>query len=231
MTAGNKIPKLVALVPVRHESERVPGKNYRELAGKPLYAYILDTLQQCPEIEQIVVDTDSPIIMHGIRTDFPGVVLLDRPQHLRGGNVPMNQVLIHDVAEVPAQFYLQTHSTNPLLKAGTISKALEKYFAAFPDNDSLFSVTQLQARLWSAETEPLNHDPAELIRTQHLAPVFVENSCLYVFERESFLQLGNRIGDNPIKFEIEPNEAIDIDQESDFAVVECLSQSAATSPR
>jgi len=231
VTVGNNIPKLAALVPMRHESERVPGKNYRPLAGKPLYAHILDTLQQCPEIERIVVDTDSPIIKQGIRTDFPGVVLLDRPQHLRGGHVPMNQVLMHDATEVPAQFYLQTHSTNPLLKAGTISKALEIFFAAFPENDSLFSVTQLQARLWNAETEPLNHDPAELIRTQDLAPVFIENSCLYVFERESFLQHGNRIGDSPIKFEIETNEAIDIDQESDFSVVECLSQSAATSPR
>jgi CMP-N-acetylneuraminic acid synthetase len=222
VAVGNKIPKLVALVPMRHESERVPGKNYRELAGKPLYAHILDTLQQCAEIEQIVVDTDSPIISEGIRADFPGVMLLDRPQRLRGGNVPMNQVLIHDVTEVPAQFYLQTHSTNPLLKTGTISKALEEYFAAFPESDSLFSVTRLQARLWNAETEPLNHDPTELIRTQDLAPVFVENSCLYVFERESFLQHGNRIGDRPIRFEIDANEAIDIDQESDFALVKYL---------
>lgn len=231
MTVGNKIPKLVALVPMRHESERVPEKNYRPLAGKPLYAHILNTLQQCPEIERIVVDTDSPIIKQGIRTDFPGVVLLDRPQRLRGGHIPMNQVLMHDATKVPAHFYLQTHSTNPLLKARTISKALEIFFAAFPENDSLFSVTQLQARLWNAETEPLNHDPAELIRTQDLAPVFIENSCLYLFERESFLQHGNRIGDSPIKFEIEPDEAIDIDQESDFSLVECLSQSAATSPR
>ncbi len=222
VTVGSTIPKLVALVPMRHESQRVPEKNYRPLAGKPLYAHILETLQQCLEIERIVVDTDSPIINQGIRDDFPGVVLIDRPQHLRGGHVPMNRVLLHDVTEVPAQFYLQTHSTNPLLKAGTISKALEKFFATFPDSDSLFSVTQLQARLWNAETEPLNHDPAELIRTQDLAPVFIENSCLYVFERESFLQHGNRIGDSPIKFEIEPDEAIDIDQESDFALVKYL---------
>jgi len=231
VTEGNKIPNLVALVPMRHVSERVPEKNYRPLAGKPLYAHILETLHQCPEIERIVVDTDSPIISEGIRDDFPGVVLLDRPPHLRGGRVPMTQVLMHDVTEVPAQFYLQTHSTNPLLKAGTISKALETFFAAFPENDSLFSVTELQARLWNADNEPLNHDPAELIRTQDLAPVFVENSCLYIFERESFLQHGNRIGMNPLRFAIEANEAIDIDQESDFSIVECISQTAETSPR
>ena len=221
---GNVQPKVIALVPMRHESERVPQKNFRPLAGKPLYAHILETLQACAHVSQIVVDTDSPTIWQGIEAAFPEIVLLDRPERLRGSDVPMNEVLQHDVTQVPAQFFLQTHSTNPLLKATTIKRALEEFFAAYPENDSLFSVTRLQARLWSADTEPLNHDPAKLIRTQDLAPVFLENSCLYIFERESFLQRENRIGDSPIRFEIEPNEATDIDQESDLAVVECLVQ-------
>ena len=221
---GNVQPKVIALVPMRHESERVPQKNFRPLAGKPLYAHILETLQACAHVSQIVVDTDSPTIWQGIEAAFPEIVLLDRPERLRGGDVPMNEVLQHDVTQVPAQFFLQTHSTNPLLKATTIKRALEEFFAAYPENDSLFSVTRLQARLWSADTEPLNHDPAKLIRTQDLAPVFLENSCLYIFERESFLKGENRIGKSPIRFEIEPNEATDIDQESDLAVVECLVQ-------
>ena len=223
-SAGNVQPKVVALVPMRHESERVPQKNFRLLAGKPLYAHILETLQACAQVEQIVVDTDSPTIWEGVEVGFPSILLLERPKHLRGGDVPMNEVLLHDVSQVPAQFYLQTHSTNPLLKAATIKRALEEFFTAYPEHDSLFSVTRLQARLWSAGTEPINHDPAELIRTQDLAPVFLENSCLYIFERKSFLQRKNRIGSNSLRFEIEPNEAIDIDRESDFAVVECLVQ-------
>ncbi len=223
-SAGNVQPKVIALVPMRHESERVPQKNFRPLAGKPLYAHILETLQACAHVSQIVVDTDSPTIWEGIEAAFPEIVLLDRPERLRGGHVPMNEVLLHDVTQVPAQFFLQTHSTNPLLKATTIKRALEEFFAAYPENDSLFSVTRLQARLWSADTEPLNHDPAELIRTQDLAPVFLENSCLYIFERESFLKGENRIGKSPIRFEIEADEAIDIDRESDFAVVECLAR-------
>ena len=223
-SAGNVRPQVVALVPMRHESERVPNKNFRPLAGKPLYAHILETLQTCAQVDRIVVDTDSPTIRKGIETDFPDILLLERPERLRGSDVQMNEVLLHDVSQVPAQFYLQTHSTNPLLKAATISRALERFFAAYPENNSLFSVTRLQARLWSAGTEPINHDPAELIRTQDLAPVFLENSCLYIFERESFLKRENRIGDNPLRFEIEADEAIDIDRESDFAVVECLAQ-------
>ena len=223
-SAGNVHPRVIALVPMRHESERVPQKNFRLLAGKPLYAHILETLQACAQVKQIVVDTDSPTIWDGIEAGFPEIVLLERPERLRGGHVPMNEVLLHDVSQVPTQFYLQTHSTNPLLKATTIKRALEEFFAAYPENDSLFSVTRFQARLWSAGAEPINHDPAELIRTQDLAPVFLENSCLYIFERESFLQRKNRIGSNPLRFEIEADEAIDIDRESDFAVVECLVQ-------
>ena len=66
--------KIVALVPMRHHSQRVPGKNYRLLAGKPLYQHIIETLLACPEIDQVVVDTDSPPIIEGLRQDFPQVV-------------------------------------------------------------------------------------------------------------------------------------------------------------
>ena len=57
------LEKIVALVPMRHDSVRVPGKNYRPIAGKPLYHHILETLLACPEITQVVVDTDSPVIL------------------------------------------------------------------------------------------------------------------------------------------------------------------------
>ena len=70
---------IVALVPMRHHSQRVAGKNYRPLAGKPLYAYIIQTLLACPEIGQVVVDTDSPVIMEGLSAQFPTVRVLERP--------------------------------------------------------------------------------------------------------------------------------------------------------
>ena len=220
MTEGGGIPNLIALLPMRHKSERVPEKNYRPLNGRPLYAYILETLQQCAEIERIVVDTDSPIIHQGIRSVFPDVQLLDRPEHLRRGDVPMNEVLAHDAEEVPAEFYLQTHSTNPLLKPGTISRAIARFFEGYPENDSLFSVTPLRARLWDAKKNPLNHDPGVLLNTQDLEPVFLENSCLYIFRRELFLRSRNRIGTHPLMFETSLEEALDIDTESDFQLAE-----------
>jgi len=214
--------RLVALVPMRHHSERVPGKNYRPLAGRPLYSHILAALNSCPELNNIVVDTDSPLIWEGVRQEFPEVVLLDRPDHLRDARVAMNDVLLHDASQVEAGFYLQTHSTNPLLRPETISRAIARFFDAYPENDSLFSVTRLQQRLWNEHSQAVNHDPAVLLRTQDLPPLFIENSCLYIFERESFLRRRNRIGEKPLMFEVEPLEAWDIDEEVDFAAAECL---------
>ncbi|MFQ5923668.1 MAG: cytidylyltransferase domain-containing protein [Anaerolineales bacterium] len=226
MTRDGEAPKLVALVPMRHHSERVQGKNYKPLAGKPLFAYILEALRACQEVERIVVDTDSPPIRGAVEADFPEVTLLERPEHLRGGDIPMNDVLRHDVSQVPAHFYVQTHSTNPLLRPETISDAITQFFAAYPEKDTLFSVTPLQARLWDAEGRAINHDPDVLLNTQDLPAVYVENSCLYIFKRGVFLERGNRIGERPLLYEIGAQEALDIDQESDFALAERLMESA-----
>jgi len=213
---------VVALVPMRHESVRVPGKNYRELGGVPLYAHILRELLAVPAIQEIVVDTDSPIITEGLRHQFPMVRLIERPTHLRADDIPMNEVLLHDIEVVPAKYYLQTHSTNPLLKRETIAQSIDTFQKNYPGKDSLFGVTRYQTRLWDASGEPVNHDPSVLLRTQDLPPLYEENSCIYIFERESFKQRGNRIGATPILFEINPYEALDIDNEIDFTIVECL---------
>lgn len=211
-----------ALVPMRHHSERVAGKNYRLMAGRPLYAYILETLQACRSVSQIIVDTDSPIIREGVAERFPSVRLIDRPEHLRGGDVPTNDILEHDVRAAPSAYYLQTHCTNPLLKTATIDRAVEAFLRSFPEKDSLFTVTRWNKRLWSEGGTPLNHDPAVLLRTQDLPPVFEENSCLYLFERQRFLASRNRLGLAPVLFEIAPGEALDIDEEYDFCLVETL---------
>lgn len=213
---------LAALVPMRHSSERVPGKNYRPMAGKPLYSYIIETLQTCKGIDVIVVDTDSPIIMQGLRDGYPEVRVLERPEKLRGGMVSMNEIIKHDISQIEAEFYLQTHTTNPLITADTINRAIDTFLSAQPSNDSLFTVTRVQTRLWSQEGEPINHDPRELIRTQDLPPIYEENSCLYIFSGQIFLERNNRLGHNPLMFEIDRKEALDIDEELDFDIAEDL---------
>ena len=125
--------KIVALVPMRHHSQRVPGKNFRLLAGRPLYHHILLSLLAVPEIAQIVVDTDSPVILEGLQADFPQVTILERPASLRDDRVPMNEILAYDTSQIPAEMYLQTHSTNPLLRPATLSRAIQTLLASYPN--------------------------------------------------------------------------------------------------
>lgn len=212
---------VVAIVPMRHDSERVPGKNYRPLGGRPLFHHIVETLLASPLVSKVVIDTDSGLIRGDALSTFPSVEVLERPPHLRGGMVAMNDVLLHVVGLIDADLYLQTHSTNPLLRQSTVTVAVETLLAD-PERDSLFGVTRLQTRLWDAEGEPINHHRNVLARTQDLPPVFEENSCLYLFSRESLERRGNRIGEHPILFEIPREEAWDIDEEIDFRIVEAL---------
>jgi CMP-N-acetylneuraminic acid synthetase len=215
-------PKIAALVPMRHHSARVTGKNYRSLAGKPLFHHILSALEEVPEVETILVDTDSPVIMEGITEKFPGVKAVSRPEYLLGEMVSMNDILIYDTSLIEADYYLQTHSTNPLLRSGTISKAIQTFLASIPDHDSLFGVTRLQTRLWDREGNPINHDPNILIRTQDLPPIYEENSCIYIFSKEKLIERQNRLGERPLMFEIPAVEAWDIDEELDFTVADIL---------
>lgn len=213
---------LVALVPMRHHSQRVPGKNYRPLGGKPLFHHIIESLLSCPEIDQVVVDTDSPPVMDGLRQHFPKVTLIERPEHLRADETPTNEVLLHDTAQVQADFYLQTHSTNPLLRPETISRAIQTFLSSYPAYDSLFSVTRWQTRLWDQLGRAINHNPAILLQTQDLPPVYEENSCIYIFTRQNLVARRNRLGERPLLFEIGASEAWDIDEELDFAIVDFL---------
>jgi CMP-N-acetylneuraminic acid synthetase len=207
---------------MRHDSKRVPGKNYRPLGDRPLYHHILQTLLRVPQISQVIIDTDSDLIRADAARHFPRVKVIERPQHLRPDTVPMNDVLLNTVQQIDADFYLQTHSTNPLLSSATISNGIAQFLDSYPMYDSCFSVTRIQSRLWDQMSRAVNHNPAILLRTQDLPPIYEENSCLYLFTRDTIQQQHNRIGLRPMMLEISKREAIDIDEEEDFQIAEMM---------
>lgn len=215
--------KLVALMPMRHSSERVKGKNYRPFGdGRPLFQHMLDVLVACKPIDKVVIDTDSPTVKEICTEQYPQVQIIDRPEHLRDGSIPMNNILLHDISQVDSEFYLQTHSTNPLLTLETVERAVDTLMKSFPVYDSLFSVTKIQTRLWDPLARAVNHNPNILLRTQDLPPLYEENSCIYIFEKKTLQERQNRIGLRPYMLEVDPFEAVDIDNEINFQVAEAI---------
>ena len=218
---------IVALLPMKAHSQRVKGKNFRPLHGKPLFRWILDTLLSLPEIDRVVINTDArEILFENGLVSSDRVQIRDRAPHLCGDTVSMNRIISDDIAQVPADLYLMTHTTNPLLSAGTIRRALNRFHQAQAANsaDSLFSVNRFQTRFYRIDASPINHDPENLIPTQDLETWYEENSNLYLFTAESFSAAKARIGKRPILFETPRLESVDIDDPEDWQIAEALAQ-------
>jgi len=215
--------KITVLVPMKGNSERVPNKNLRLFDGKPLYHAVISELLKSKCINQVVINTDSEKIKTDANQHFPTVLIVDRPLEICGDFVPMNDVIAYDMSQVPSDIYIQTHSTNPLMKIETLDNAIEAFLENRGKYDSVFSVTRLQTRLYWEDGSAVNHNPSELLRTQDLPPVFEENSNFFIFTKESFEKSGNkRIGLKPMMFPMNKIEAQDIDEPEDFIIAENL---------
>lgn len=217
--------RCVALLPMKANSQRVKGKNFRLLHGKPLFSWVLDSLLSVEEIDEIVINTDARHILleNGLK-ETARIRIRDRKPELCGDAVSMNEILADDISDIEAKTYFMTHTTNPMLRPETIRKALADYHAGVAKGraDSLFSVNRIQTRFYHEDGSPVNHDPDNLIQTQDLEPWFEENSNLYVFSRESFLETHARIGRKPLLFVMEKLEAMDIDTPEDWSLAEAV---------
>jgi len=213
--------KIKALVPMKAHSERVPNKNIRPLAGRPCFHWVMEALSNSSYVDEIIVNTDSPRIAKSAKDNFDKVKILERPDFLLGDVISIQPLIEYDLANSDGEYYLQTHSTNPLLTTQTIDKAIETYFSQ-TEHDALFSVTEIKQRFYWPDASGVNHDPKFLIRTQDLEPIYHENSCFYIFSRTTNQKIKNRLGSNPLMFPIDRLEAADIDDMEDFYWAEFL---------
>lgn len=215
-----KIPNITALVPMKGHSERIPNKNIRLLAGKPVFHWIVESLCKSKYIDEIIIDTDSKEIAKSATTNF-NVKILERPECLLGDMVSIQPLIEYDISQTNSEYFLQTHSTNPLVTSDTIDKAIEVFFSE-NIHDALFTVTPTKTRFYWPNGTGINHDPKQLIRTQDLEPIYEENSCLYIFSKTTNRKTGNRLGANPKMLPIDRLEATDIDDIEDFYWAEYL---------
>lgn len=210
-------PEITAIVPIREQSERLPRKNFRDFNGRPLYEWILETLENVSEIDLIVVNTDASEIMEEAPARFD-VEISERPDRLLDEDTT-KPIIEYEVNRLDSDVYVQTYCTNPLLRSDTIAAAIDE-FVDSDDHDSLLSVTKHQKRFYDSDLNPINHDPYELERTQDLDPIYEDNANVYIYTGATIERTGHRIGEDPMIFELGEIESIDIDVKSDFEMAE-----------
>lgn len=215
--------RISALIFVKKNSERIPGKNFRAFNGRPLFSVILDKLNSMNLFEHIIVDSDSEEILQFVAEKINSGKPVVRPGYLHGGHISGNDLLTYNLQFAESEHIFQTHCTNPLLTEKTIIAAIKNYFDSLDKYDSLFSVTRIQNRAFFPDGKPVNHTHGKLLPTQELSPLYVENASFFIFSKTSFRKSGNnRVGLRPKMFEISPVEGIDIDYEHEFRLAELV---------
>ena len=181
----------------------------------------MDVLTQSRHLGEIIINTDSEEIAESAKSNFD-VTIHMRPDYLLTiTDNEANRIMAHDLAISEGDWFLQTHSTNPLLKVATVDRAIETFFSSGDSGkDSLFTVTPVQKRFFRQDGQAVNHDPDHLVKTQELPPLYEENSCIYLFSRKTFESRGSRIGADPLLFPMDRYEAVDIDEAVDFSIAE-----------
>ena len=180
------------IIPIKHISERVPGKNYRDFNGEPLFTIILNTVLKSNLVDKIVIDTNSQLVKSIIEKDYSEniITVYDRPEHLHSGKTPVNLLLENVITTLNLDFdyYVQTHATNPILSCETFDNCIETFIEQEKNGyDSLFTAKKWQTRLYTNNNnnvKALNHNPNELLPTQELEPLYEENSCVYIFKKD-----------------------------------------------
>ena len=206
--------KTVAFVPIRLNSKRVVGKNLKLLGDKPLLQYILETLTNVGNIDEVYVYCSSEEIIPLLPK---GVKFLKRSEKLDRDETLGKEIYDAFVEDVDADIYMLAHTTSPFISAATIENAVEKVRSG--EYDSSFSAQKIQTFAWY-QGEPLNYDLKTVPRTQTIEPVYFETSAFYIFRKEVWTLMGQRIGKNPFMAIVNPIEGIDIDNPEDFELAQ-----------
>lgn len=213
--------KTVAFVPIRLNSKRVVGKNLKKLGDKPLMCYILETLTQVRQIDEVYVYCSQEEVIPYLPD---GVKFLKRPESLDRDETLGKEIYEAFVNTVDADIYVLAHTTSPFMKLSTVENALGKILNE--GYDSAFSCEKIQTFTWF-DGKPLNYDLKEIPRTQTIEPVYVETSAFFMFKRDVWKVHKQRIGFKPYFALVDKIEGVDIDWPEDFEFAEHILNSYA----
>lgn len=212
--------KVVSFIPIKLNNQRLPGKNLLSLDGRPVCDYLFHTISQIDEIdEKYVYCSDEAIKPYIAPYEDKGLRFLKRDSCLDGFQVKGLEIIDRFVKDVDADIYVLTHVTQPFTKADSIRNALEKVVSG--EYDSAFSAVELKDYMWM-NGKPFNYDMKNIVRTQDLDPIYQETGAFFIFRKEVYTKLGQRIGNHPYLYTIDQFEAVDIDTKEDFEFAEAV---------
>ena len=219
---------VIAFLPCRAGSQRVPHKNTRPFADRPdgLLGIKLEQLLGCAAIDEVILSTNDEAVIAIAQpwlAAHAGRMRLDRrPDHLCASSTRTDDVIEYVPNIIPEGDVLWTHVTSPFFGAEDYAAAIAAYRAARAagTHDSLLGVTELKTFIWNHEGRPINYDRAQekWPRTQTLTPLYEVNSAIFIAPVSVYRACDDRVGERPLIYSIPKDKTVDVDWEEDFVI-------------
>lgn len=214
--------KTACFIPIKANSERVPGKNFRVLNGKKLYEYIIEHVIEADCFDDIYVDTNSDEIKEYVKAK--GLHIIERKPELAQNTANGNDLLVYHYEQYPQyDYYFQLFATAPFLQPKSIRSCFDQLVNASM-YDSCFTALENHSFYW-LNGIPVNYRPGILPRSQDMAPLMEESTGMYGITKEALNKYRCRIGAKPYIHVINKFEAVDINTEDDMKLAEFIGSS------
>lgn len=215
--------KITAVIPVRKGSQRVKDKNLRPFAGTTLLDNKIQMLLKVPEIDEIVVNTNSEAAIELVELDYQGTkVRAQRREEFYASSQCSGSEFFKHLGEVTdTDLFIYTPCTSPFVKPETVSLCIKTYLKNLKENDydCVSTVSSVKEFLW-LDGKAMNYDPQNAPNSQNLPNVVALNFGTTIISRENLIKYHNIIGKKPDFVITSDIEAIDIDTPLDFYIAE-----------
>ncbi len=221
--------RFLVVIPARGGSKGIPMKNIYPLNGKPLLAYSLEMMQQVDFEGDVVVSTDSERIKE-VALQIPGIEVVDRPEGISGDRASTESALIHALQTMECKksctydAVVTLQATSPLRQAKTVQECFNKYEEDREKYDALLTLTETRSDYWVKEGADHYHRlyPDAPRRRQDRDPIYIENSAVYITDRQSLLETNSVLGYHVNGYVIPEREGVDINEPIDILLAEEL---------
>lgn len=215
---------VIAFIPVRGGSKSIPLKNIKPLAGKPLVCWTIEALENCPEVNRIIVATDSIQIEQTVmQYHFAKTEIYHRSAENASDTASTESVMLEYLRVADLQkddIFMLVQATSPLTQMGHFSEALSLYEAG--GYDSMLSCVRNKRFFWSEDGKSLNYDYKHRPRRQDFEGLLMENGAFYINTVANIIRGENRLSGKIGIYEMPEYTGVEIDEPEDWIIIENL---------
>lgn len=216
--------KTIAFIPVRGGSKSIPQKNIKLFCGKPLVCWNIEALENCPEVDEVIVATDSDDIWNTVeKQNYMKTTLYRRSAENACDTASTESVMleyIHNAQLAENNIFMLVQATSPLTETIHFTEALQMY--AKGEYDSIITCVRNFRFFWNEDGTSMNYDYMNRPRRQNFSGMLMENGAFYINTVKNILSNGNRLGGKIGIYEMPEYTATEIDEPDDWIILENL---------